>query len=416
MRYERRNFFESLFMRVCFWSTTFQADCLALAHYLAAQPDCEVWIACDQPERAAASAHGAPPLRARFVDRNERTTAALLRRQAFDVMIIDNHLPSAPIAERTFVLWHGFGWRHDDLKTMRRELAQLVGPVTAPNPRFRWQAVGDWDRSYRIQHSQLHPDNVVALGSPYSDWLLPTAATGDAARPTLERAKQTKTVLLALTWHHGGALEHWGDEQRLLEQLVDHVQARGGRTILRMHDRRRYRGDVIRKVEQLAQRCGETLALKWKDTSPDSLGDLLGSDVCISNYSSILNGYYFTQKPSIHIDPHDASATQQRTYKMFLGRPFARRVQRPDQLWKLDPDQHGGLRARSFDELLAHIDTALGAPDCCAERSRSFIERYVRQADGSSCARTASFLRRWLHVPEPAVVAPDTSRPQQEWT
>ena len=62
----------------------------------------------------------------------------------------------------------------------------------------------------------------------------------------------------------------------------------------------RNRSEIIRRMEALAQRCGSALTLKWKDTSPDSLTDLRNSDVCISNYSSILNGFYFTHKPSIH--------------------------------------------------------------------------------------------------------------------
>ncbi|HKO93730.1 MAG TPA: CDP-glycerol glycerophosphotransferase family protein, partial [Polyangiaceae bacterium] len=292
-----------------------------------------------------------------------------------------------------------------------------VGPVGDANPHFRWQALGDWDRAYRIRHSKLHPDNVHALGSPYSDWLLSTSSATRQLREALrEKRGAQRSVLLALTWHHGGALRHWGDEEQLLTALVQHIRARGAFTLLRMHDRHRYHQDVIQRVERLAQRCGSALQLKWKDSSPDSLEDLLSSELCISNYSSILNHYYFTQRPSIHIDPHDVSAPFQRTYRMFLGRPWARWVRSPEQIWKLPLEEHGGLRAHSFEQLLGHVDQALDHPECCAERARSFVERYVSQADGASCARTTDFLRSWLGygpAPQPRLRGEET-QPQQD--
>ena len=59
---------------------------------------------------------------------------------------------------------------------------------------------------------------------------------------------------------------------------------------------------------------------------PDSLVDLLVSDVLVSNYSSLLNAWYYTGKPSLHVDPHDASAARQVSYKMRFGLPMPERL------------------------------------------------------------------------------------------
>jgi CDP-glycerol glycerophosphotransferase (TagB/SpsB family) len=204
-----------------------------------------------------------------------------------------------------------------------------------------------------------------------------------------------KVVLLGLTWHHGGSLGHWGDEEQLLDNLVTHITARGASVLLRMHDRQRYSTDYQRLAERLAARHAGKLMLKWKSEAPDSLVDLLVSDVCISNYSSLLNTFYYTERPTLHIDPHDAEAARQTTFTMFFGRPMRRTVKDADQLWKLPPEENGGLHARSFSALLEQVELALSDPTCCQEQARSFIARYIREADGSSCERIRRYLEAW---------------------
>ena len=393
-------------MRICFWSTTFQSDNHVLADFLV-RAGHDVTVVMENPEGFLRSPIAqVRPFGGRILPRSA-VTPQTAGRGEFDVLVADNHLPSFPLAPRIFVLWHGFGWRVDDLTKMRNELKRLVGDVTRENPRFRWQAVGDWDREYRIRHSELDDDNVVALGSPFSDWLRPDAPLRaqldrDALQASYSVDLHKPLVLLAPTWHHAGTLGHWGDEEQLLLRLVQHVGARGASVLLRMHDRHRYQAEYVRLVERVAERAGSMLALKWKNGAPDATLDLLLADVCISNYSSILNGYYHTGRPSIHIDPHDASASEQVTCRMFCGVPVPCTVTSPDQIWKLPPEEHGGLRARSFDELLAQVDRALAEPDCCRSQAAAFIARYVTRADGHSAARTAHFLERWLKGEEEA--------------
>lgn len=388
-------------MRACFWSTTFQSDNLAQAVLMADQGH-DVTVVMPSPgDFLKQPISKLAPLRARLLDRGDVETLRMLRDESFDVMVVDNHLPSVSLADRLFVLWHGFGWRIDDLSTMRAELRKLVGDVTRENPRFRWQAFGDWDREYRITHSELDSHNVVALGAPVSDWLRPESPLrARFDRPAVQDAYsidlQKKVVLVALTWHHGGSLVHWGDEEQLLTRLAQHAQALGASILLRMHDRRRYAGDYVALVTRVAESLRGSLMLKWKDESPDNTIDMLVSDVCVSNYSSVLNSFYYTERPTIHIDPHDAEAEHHTTYRLFCGVPIPVRVKGREEIWKLSPDEQGGLRAQSFDELLAHLERALADPTCCGERARAFTRRYVTQVDGESAQRTLRYLEQWL--------------------
>ena len=152
---------------------------------------------------------------------------------------------------------------------------------------------------------------------------------------------------------------------------------------------------AAKPLEELAARHPGRLQLKFKSESPDSLVDLLVSDVLVSNYSSLLNAWYYTGKPSLHVDPHDASAAQQVSYKMRFGLPMPERVS-AEEKWKLPPSEHGGLRATSFEELLAGLDRALREPRCCEEQAARFVQRYIHRADGGTCQRAAEMLRHWV--------------------
>jgi len=298
-----------------------------------------------------------------------------------------------------FVLWHGYGWRVDDLSTMRRELNRRVGDCTEPNPCFRWQAFGELDRQYRIEHSLFAPDNVVALGSAYSDLLLP----GSVMRQTFQRPSVQEhyridlsrpTVLLGLTWHHGAALSHWGDDHDLLQRLVVHLEKKEVNLLFRLHDRSRYEKKYLDRLARVSD-ASPHVELKFKSESPDSLVDFLVSDVLISNYSSLLNAFYYTERATLHIDPRGPG---QDTYyrKLKFGRVWKWKSRDPRATWKFEPTDIGGLRVDTFEGLLDGIDQALTAPDCCVSASRSYVARHITQCDGATRERMRNWLQAWL--------------------
>jgi hypothetical protein len=387
-------------MRICFWSTSFQADNQALASYLSLRAGAQVWVALDEPERYRQEpVTRILPFGGTLLDRRAPDTLDAIAGFAPDCLIVDNHLPKRRLAQRLYVLWHGYGWRVDDLSTMKKELRKLVGNVELPNPDFRWHAFGERDRKYRIEHSGFAPENVLALGSAYSDLLLP----GAPLAPRLDRAAirdhyridlGRPTVLLGMTWHHGGALAHWGDDAELHQQLAEHVGALGANLLIRMHDRHRYERAEVQRMEALANRYAH-VQLKFKSDHPDSLVDLLLSSVLISNYSSLLNAFYYTGKPSIHIDPIVHGGPNYRR-DLRWGALRTRKLQDPLASWKLTPDDIGGSRVGNFSELLAAVSQGLSDPACCEAAARAFTERHITGADGRSCERITRSLDSWL--------------------
>ncbi|HXI22067.1 MAG TPA: CDP-glycerol glycerophosphotransferase family protein, partial [Gemmatimonadales bacterium] len=276
---------------------------------------------------------------------------------------------------------------------------------TRPNPRFRWAAFGDWDRDYRVAHSGLAAENVVALGAPYSDLLLPDspAVTGFRREDFRDAypvdVAGRKNILLALTWHHGAALAQWGEDATLLGRLFDHAAERGANVLVRMHDRRRFDPEYLHTIARAAA-DRPTVWICFKDEHPDSLVDLLLSDVMVSNYSSLLNAFYYTGRPTVHLDPHRPGQEGYVYRRWKRGRLREERAREAERIWKLDPGSIGGFRASSFEQALEQIDRALADPGCCAAPARAFTDRYITAVDGHTSARVAGFLEEWLARPE----------------
>jgi hypothetical protein len=388
-------------MKICFWATTFQSDIQTLAYHLADRPDFDVVVAMDRPEvykRDVVSR--IRPFPARLVDRRARGTKQLLKQLGADVLVVDNHLPGFRIADKILVIWHGFGWRMDDISGMRKQLKKHVGDVTRPNPNFIWQAFGEWDGRYTVKHRKIAAENVVPFGSAYSDVLSPGSALVERFDPK-EVADgyrvdvvSKKTVLVGMTWHHGGLLGQFGDETALLDQMLDHLRKRDVSVIFRMHDRPRYEKAYLDTIESMIARHSHA-QLKFKDQSPDSLVDILVGDVLVTNFSSFANAFYYTHKPSVHIHPTATSDRQlyMRHYKR--GRVRLEKLSSEEALWKLPAEENGGLVATSFEALLAHLDRALDDPGCCEEAAGRFIEKYITKRDGRTCDRIRSALLDW---------------------
>jgi len=126
---------------------------------------------------------------------------------------------------------------------------------------------------------------------------------------------------------------------------------------------------------------------------PDNIMDLQVADVLLTNYSSIANLFYATGRPTVHIYPVRSADEAFMWRKLTAFGITKTKVKDARFVWKLDPEDHGGLMARSFDETLAALDTAIDNPGCCQEAADDFLARHMHGADGRSGARALASLR-----------------------
>ena len=385
-------------MKVLVWASTFGADLWSFTRFLAQKPEVEVRVVMDDPARfrrqgvaALFPLDGVELVRRRFW--HHATGAPGFRP---DVTVMDNTTPFFRTSPKAFMLWHGFGWKgpdsEEDLWWLHRSLRRTWGDARRPNDDFRWQCFGPWDRKHRTEVSGLHPHNTRLIG----------AASHDDLRTPLDRARaqpyypfdvaSKQTVLLAPTWHYGEVFAHWGTDADLMTRLVRRITERGANVILRLHDSFRFAKDYRAFLENLARRH-EGVMLKFKDRHPDNYLDLQVADVLVTNYSSIANLFYATGRPTVHVYPVKDADEAFMARRYTLAGVWEKEVENARFIWKLPPEEHGGMLARSFDQLVEQVERGLDDPGCCRDEAQAFLDEHMLGADGHACERAWAVLQ-----------------------
>ncbi len=386
-------------IRVLFWSTSFQADVWSLAMHLAQDPGFFVQVALDDARTYRGEPLGrlaSPPFL--LLERQDPASRRAIRAFAPDVVVVDNHFPKRRLAPALFVLWHGFGWKGPndkvEFKSVYRAIKHLTGTCPSrPNPRFLWQCYGPTDLEHRHLVSGFARENLRALGAAMTDDLVPQRFSNADILPFYPPSfAQRPVALLAFTWHYGSVFAHWGDDLAIFESLFAELSAQGYAIIVRMHDRHRYDPAYLTALEAMSARHPD-LVFKYKNDARDNLLDLSIASLAMSNYSSILNYFYATGRPNIHVYPvaSEQEAFLWRTWKG--GKLRVQKVPSARYVWKLPPEEHGGLLARSLEELHQHIRLAARDPHCCRQQAATFIQRHMSPCDGQVCERIATELR-----------------------
>jgi len=384
-------------MNILVWPTTFGADLWSFTRFVSQQPGTTVKVLLDNPDQflkqGAAQLY---PIDAELIQRRVYHHGLGLTGFKADVTIMDNRAPWPSTAKNGFMLWHGFGWKgpndEHEMRWLHRSLKRHWGNVKEPNDNFLWQCFGPWDLKHRTEISGIHRENCRALG----------AASHDDLRIEMDKSiaqpfypfdiVNRKTVLLAPTWHYGEIFSHWGSDAELLDKLIQRITTHDANVILRLHDSFRFEKSYIRLLEEIAGRYPNVL-LKFKDMSPDNYLDMQVSDALITNFSSIANLFYATGRPTVHIYPVRSADEAFVWRRMSVTGLKSTEVEKAHFIWKLAPEENGGMLALDFDSLLEQVDQAIEEPDCCAEKSSAFLDKYMLGADGRNCARTWESLK-----------------------
>lgn len=378
-------------MKILVWATTFGADLSSLTRHLEQQPGVELKVVLKHKDVFLRDAvTKLYPVSSELVERTLGVQARGVPGFRPDITVFDNEVPAPGKSKAGFALWHGFGWKGpNDRKEMRPLHLQIKvawGDPRKPNPRFVWQCFGPWDFEHRTGVSGFHPDNCRILGAASHDELRAPPSRTTLAPYYPFDVERRKTVLFAPTWHYGELFAHWGGDPLVLEPMLSQLEQRECNVILRLHDSFRFDPSYLSYLESLKARFPKLL-LKFKDQHPDNFLDLAVADVLVTNYSSIANLFYATGRPTVHVYPvksaDEAFLWRKRT---FLG-VVNRRIEHARYIWKLPPEDHGGLLARSPAELGEALDRALDEPDCCRDATRTFLDRHMLGADGKNRER-----------------------------
>jgi hypothetical protein len=386
-------------IRVLFWATTFGADMHSFARYLDNHPDYSIMNAMHNPDSFRKEGiQELHPITSPMFDRESKLTFLRLLVFKPHILITDNHFPPLRFAKKLLVLWHGYGWRKDNMvgefEAVHNNITRLVGDGRVPNPNFGWQCYGAPDVEYRHMVSGFSMENLHDIGFAQADDLLNPPVSREQAAPYYSIDIQARpTVLMAFTWHHGRILAHWGEDADLFQHLFALADRLEINLLFRMHDRFRYSPEYHSHLDSL-MRGRDNVMIKFKDEYPDNLLDMIVSDVMVSNYSSILNRFYVTGRPTIHIYP-DRKEDEIQNWKK-LGKDGTLVEQHVDDVsdaWKHPAEWHGGLMVHTYEEFVQALEQALEDPDCCRVKATEFIRDGITGVDGRTCERTENVLR-----------------------
>lgn len=401
-------------LRVLIWATHLQADILALASFLDADPDIELLIVTVEIDAFLNDPFAkVRPLRCPILDRADPTLRARLDEFRADVAVADNHLPPRGAAPRLAYIFHGHGWKDRgkvDLWTLFHGVEQITGAdPRGSNPNFRALCYGVPDRDWRLREWGLHSDCLRITGKAFSDLILAPPYTREDLAPNYAiDVLRRKTVLFCITWHYGGLFalpvgwrpkfERMRKQQSprardfaFVELLARELGSMGANLLICMHERKRFQADFVSELERTIRPFAH-VQMKFKDEHPDNLADLIVADAMISNYSSYLTHYYLLGRPAIHIRPVTDENMRFRYAMMALGRLHFRRTSGSRGAWMLSLEDTGGPIVDTAEQAVAEIRRALAEPESGREPTAAWLRRHLYCADGHSASRIKSEL------------------------
>ena len=388
-------------MKVCIWSSSFQADTLALALALDQDPSVELLVVTKN--RAAIVSEPifrVRPVQSTILDRDLDDYESVVRKFQADIVFADNHLPDFPVPNKFLYHWHGLPLKirpAKDLRAFHRHVERLIGSVKKENPKFLAQCYGDIDFNHRINTWELPEKSCRKWGSAYSDLLVaPPYEKKDLEDYFQLDLQGKKTILLSVTWHFGDRVfPVLGDDDDIFASIVNTANDLDANVIFSLHDRYRYTAALVEKIERHAGRC-QNAFIKYKSDHADNLADLIASDVMICSFSSFIIFHYFTGKPSIHILPVDRNKTliNMPTIKKKRIRPLWRL--NSDNLWMYPFSDNGGLVPENSNALLNDLKRALSDSSYGRNNAERFISNRFHLADGNTCQRIISDLKDWI--------------------
>lgn len=386
-----RKYYSVVLMNILFYASTFGADIFSFAYYLDKKPGVTVKVLLSDPEQFRQEGISQLfPIEAELMKKSLKSYFIKPGQFKPDITIMDNKVPLKAASPYGFMLWHGFGWKGpNDVKEfswLHRSIKASWGSAKIPNNRFRWQCFGNWDFKHRTEISGFHPDNCRILGSASHD-ILRNPIPKEQMQPFYPfDIVNKKTVLIAPTWHYGEVFSHWGRDEVLFEKLFNHLESYDANVILRLHDSFRFDASYVEFLYKLARKHSN-IYLKFKDKNIDNLLDMMASDALITNYSSIANLYYATGRPTIHIYPVKSEDEDFLWRKNTVLGMRKKTIDSAKYIWKLPPEENGGLMAMNFDMLISQVDKVLNNPCCCTNKVREFLDTYMLGADGKNCDR-----------------------------
>ncbi len=233
----------------------------------------------------------------------------------------------------------------------------------------------EWLAEYYRSAIQVKPEKIKTTGYPRTDDLINNVYDIKKIRAEYGFSADKKTILYAPTWAQDSSgskpLFPWGDDESYIQEFIKFINANNLQCIIRTHPN----WDGMTPSLQSAISNAKNLILNSAVTEPDTNKCLVVSDICMTDFSSIVNDYLALDRPLIFLEPHT---------NLFKD-GFA-----------LGPEDRAGIIVKTKDTMYDAITQSIQYPDEFAEK-RSVLAKKVHCAlDGRATERTLIEIEKGL--------------------
>jgi len=254
-------------------------------------------------------------------------------------------------------LWHGIPFKgFAGNKNTKRSFNHFdLNPVSS-----RWLA------DYYIQGIGVDQKKVCVTGYPRSDDLIKNQFDSTLIYKSLNFDQHKKTILYAPTWAQDSErpkpLFPWGNDITNISELVTFLENNNLQFLIRTHPN--WNGLTNELTNIIAR--SKLIAINSVKDDPDTNKFLTISDICITDYSSIVNDFIVLNRPIIFLEPETD----------LFEHGFA-----------LKPDERAGIIAKTKDEMHDAILRSIKHPNEYESIRKQIINKIHFKLDGNASDR-----------------------------
>lgn len=276
---------------------------------------------------------------------------------------LDDHGPALiPVPKRSedfrVQVWHGIPFKGFAGNELTKKIFNEydLHPVSS-----------QWLADYYINGIGVHSEKVSITGYPRSDDLINTIHDRKTVLHNLGLSTDKKTLLYAPTWAQDSGktkpLFPWGNDEEFIKDFITFIEKNNLQCIIRTHPNWNGMTPTLRSLISKSS----NLIFNSVKNEPDTNKILTATDVCMTDYSSIVNDFIVLNRPMVFLEPE---------LELF------------EYGFALKPEERAGAIVRDKQSMFDAILCSVEHPDEYEQQRKIISDKIHFQLDGHASDRT----------------------------
>jgi len=232
-----------------------------------------------------------------------------------------------------------------------------------------------WLANYYINEIGVEQNKVAVTGYPRSDDLINNIYNKKQIIQEAGFREDKKIILYAPTWaqdsNKSKSLFPWGEDNQYIKEFTQFIENNNLQCIIRTHPN--WDGLTPQLKSIISQ--SKNLIINSLKKEPDTNKFLSVSDICITDYSSIINDFLVLDRPMIFLEPN----------MELFKHGFA-----------LKPEERAGIIAKNESEMYNAILRSIKEPEEYSAKRHELIKKIHYKLDGHASDRVITKVKQRL--------------------